>query len=100
VKTVTINRRGVEDATGLEALVNLYPNPSNGKFKVVVEAGQQSDLSIGVYNLLGAKVADVPTNGMRSGTFDVNAEGLSSGIYLVKITSGGQTAIRKVNIQR
>jgi hypothetical protein len=53
-----------------------------------------------VYNLLGAKVADVPTNGMRSGTFDVNAEGLSSGIYLVKITSGGQTAIRKVNIQR
>jgi hypothetical protein len=100
VKTVTINRRGVEDATGLEALVNLYPNPSNGKFKVVVEAGQESALSIGVYNLLGAKVADVPTNGMRSGTFDVNAEGLSSGIYLVKITSGGQTAIRKVNIQR
>ncbi|MEN9512037.1 MAG: hypothetical protein RLZZ370_1856, partial [Bacteroidota bacterium] len=39
-------------------------------------------------------------NGRNSGTFDVNASELSNGIYLVKITSGGQTAIRKVNIQR
>jgi hypothetical protein len=69
-------------------------------FKVVVGAEAQQDLSIAVYNVLGAKVADVPTNGRNSGTFDVNASELSNGIYLVKITSGGQTAIRKVNIQR
>jgi PKD repeat protein len=100
VKTISINRRGVEDATGLEARINLYPNPNNGMFKVVVGAEAQQDLSIAVYNVLGAKVADVPTNGRNSGTFDVNASELSNGIYLVKITSGGQTAIRKVNIQR
>jgi hypothetical protein len=69
-------------------------------FKVVVGTDVQKDLSIGVYNILGAKVADVATNGRNSGTFEVNASELSNGIYLVKITSGGQTAIRKVNIQR
>jgi PKD repeat protein len=100
VKTISINRRGVEDATGLEARINLYPNPNNGMFKVVVGAEAQHDLNIAVYNILGAKVADVPTNGRSSGIFDVNASELSNGIYLVKITSGGQTAIRKVNIQR
>ena len=100
VKTITINRRGVEDATGLEARINLFPNPNNGMFKVVVGADVQQDLSIGVYNILGAKVADVPTNGRNSGIFEVNASELSNGIYLVKIISGGQTAIRKVNIQR
>jgi hypothetical protein len=100
VKTISVNRRGVEDATGLDANINLFPNPNNGMFKVVVGAMEQQDLSIGVYNILGAKVADVPTNGRNSGTFEVNASELSNGIYLVKITSGGQTAIRKVNIQR
>ena len=45
-------------------------------------------------------MSDVPTYGRSSGTFEVNASDLSNGIYLVKITSGGQTAIRKVNIQR
>jgi PKD repeat protein len=100
VKTVTINRRGVEDAQGLEALINVFPNPSNGKFRIVVGSGDQKDLTIGLYNLLGSKVSDIPTGGLNSGAFDVNAEDLSSGIYLVKITSGGQTAIRKVNIQR
>ncbi|MBU6325640.1 MAG: T9SS type A sorting domain-containing protein, partial [Bacteroidetes bacterium] len=90
----------VEDVNGLEASINLFPNPNNGMFKVVVGTDVQRDLSIGVYNILGAKVADVPTNGRNSGTFEVNASELSNGIYLVKITSGGQTAIRKVNIQR
>jgi parallel beta-helix repeat protein len=99
VKTVTINRRGVEEASGLEALINVFPNPNNGKFRVVVGNGEQKDLTIGIYNLLGAKVLDVPTNGLNAGSFDVQGENLSSGIYLVKITSGGQTAMRKVTIQ-
>jgi hypothetical protein len=80
-------------------LINVFPNPNNGKFRVVVGNGEQKDLTIGIYNLLGAKVLDVPTNGLNAGSFDVQGENLSSGIYLVKITSGGQTAMRKVTIQ-
>jgi hypothetical protein len=101
VKTVTINRRGVADANGLEAMINLYPNPNNGQFTVrIADAVKFNDLQIGVYDILGSKVADVPTSGRSSGDFAVDANNLSSGIYLVKVTGGGETAVLRVNIQR
>ena len=101
VKTVTINRRGVSEANGLDAMVNLYPNPNNGQFTVsIADAVQFSDLRIGLYDILGSKIADVPTAGRSHGNFVVGAENLSSGIYLVRITGGGQTALLRVNIQR
>jgi hypothetical protein len=99
VKSVTINRRGVEETTGLDARISLYPNPNRGEFAVQVTAGGQSDLQIGLYNILGTKIADIPTRGLKSGIFNVQATNLSSGIYFVKITAAGETATRKVHIQ-
>ena len=55
---------------------------------------------MGYAYILGTKVADIPTRGLKSGIFNVQASDLSSGIYFVKITAGGETVTRKVNIQR
>ncbi|MFN9115771.1 MAG: T9SS type A sorting domain-containing protein, partial [Bacteroidota bacterium] len=99
VKSVTINRRNVEETQGLNAQISVYPNPNRGEFAVEVAPGGQSDLEIGLYNILGTKVADIPTRGLKSGIFNVQATNLSSGIYFVKITAAGETATRKVHIQ-
>lgn len=99
VKSVTINRRSVEETQGLNAQISVYPNPNRGAFTVEVSPGGQSELEIGLYNILGTKVADIPTRGLKSGIFNVQASDLSSGIYFVKITAAGETATRKVHIQ-
>jgi len=100
VKSVTVNRRSVEETTGLNARISLYPNPNRGEFAVQVASGGQSDLHIGLYNILGTKIADIPTRGLKSGIFNVQAADLSSGIYFVKFTAGGETVTRKVHIER
>jgi len=101
VKTVTINRRGVSEASGLEAMVNLYPNPNNGLFTVSVsDAVKGNDLRIGLYDILGSRIAEVPTAGRAHGNFAIDGSNLSSGIYLVKVSAGGQQTVHRVNIQR
>ena len=101
VKTVTINRRGVSEANGLDAMVNLYPNPNNGLFTVSVsDAVKGNDLRIGLYDILGSQIAEVPTAGRAHGNFAIDGSNLSSGIYLVKVSAGGQQTVLRVNIQR
>jgi len=72
--------------------VSIYPNPSNG----LVTFSEAKDLQISIFNILGKEVfnSTILTNNER-----LNLSSLSSGIYLVNLTSGDKKDTRKLIIK-
>jgi hypothetical protein len=68
--------------------INVYPNPTNGEFTLMVNSGSNSAINVSLYDLTGKKILDVP---------DVNpnipcniTHKLSKGIYLIRIEQDGK----------
>jgi len=81
-------------------LAQNYPNPFNPSTVISYSLPQASQVSIKVYNLLGAEVATLVNQQQPAGNFDVrfDASGLSSGIYIYRIVAGNFTQSRKLTL--
>lgn len=79
--------------TFVENAFNIYPNPSNGDFKIEYDA-TIGDINVEVYSLVGQKVFE--KQNINNNTISVN--GLQSGVYLVKINKDSKSIIKKVVI--
>ncbi len=84
--------------------VELYPNPSEGKFTVAMHhADANSAVEIAVYDLSGKLIHSQST---ASGAEEVNVNvdlsqtAYQSGLYLVKISNGDQQFIQKMNLNK
>lgn len=89
--TVTTSRI-VGIAEGLTMPVNVFPNPTSGMLSVNV-AGLPIE-SVELYDLMGKKVlVKVAGNTLQA---DIDASELQSGIYIVRVMSGGSWYQEKV----
>ncbi len=94
----------VNVATGIDDVlfnqnIAIYPNPSTGNVTFEVPTFEKN-LSINVYNILGAEVRSIKeeANGMFSKNY--NFSDLSNGTYIVKITNGNKTATKRLTINK
>jgi subtilisin-like proprotein convertase family protein len=71
---------------------NLYPNPVDDSFFIEHDFNTSPDIDI--FNALGQNVMTFRT-GQNEKT-EISVKGLSSGVYLVKITSGSKTLLKKI----
>jgi endo-1,3(4)-beta-glucanase len=68
-----------------ESGIVMYPNPTNGKFKI---AGSSKDISkIEIYNLLGEKMHSSTTANPKT-SVEIDLSAFAKGMYLVKIYAG------------
>lgn len=67
---------GIEDITGVQAELELIPNPSNGAFSIQHEGGIGA---VAIYNAAGQVVTNA--NGGSSLNLNLNLQGLESGTY-------------------
>ena len=74
--------------------VALYPNPAKKSVNILAENGLQF---IEICNLWGQQVATMHLQGEKNCTIDTN--GMTPGIYVVKITSEKNTALQKLIIR-
>jgi len=79
---------------------NIYPNPSADR-NITVSYDSDTNASeknnISVYNLTGTKVFETDmTNNSGSNMQNLNLSALSSGIYIMKLQSGKNTATKKL----
>jgi len=84
------------------ALRQNYPNPFNPKTIINYELPITNDVELGIYNLLGQKVATLVNERQNAGYHQVewNASGFSTGIYYYMINSGDFLEIRKMVLLR
>ncbi len=84
------------------ALEQNYPNPFNPTTTISYAIPVDADVSLGVYNMLGQKVAQLIDERMEAGYHDVtfDASGLSSGVYFYCLQAGKLTTTRKVVVMK
>jgi len=69
-----------------------YPNPFNPSTKISFAVPVKSDVTLEVYNLIGQRMMTLFAGSVDAGTHTelFNANGMSSGIYLVKMIAVGE----------
>lgn len=97
-----------QQATGIEdsnqelpkefVLHNNYPNPFNPSTQVSFEIPNNEHITLEVYDVLGRKVASIVNKSLTAGkhSFTFNADGLPSGLYITRLSSGSKTFSKKM----
>ena len=84
------------------ALEQNYPNPFNPTTNITYSLDTSSQVTLTVYNLVGAQVAtlvnDVQAAGQHVATFD--ASNLTSGVYFYTLSADGQTLTNKMMLMK
>jgi len=75
-----------------------YPNPFNPTTNINYKLPKTSQVELGIYNLLGQKVATLVDKKQAAGTYTVQweASGFSSGVYYYKIEAGEFSETKKL----
>jgi len=85
------------------AMAEVYPNPFNPTANVSITLPNATQLTVGVYNVMGQQVAEL-TNGQHSAgmhSFVLDGSNLSSGVYFVRaLTSDGDAGMQKVMLMK
>ena len=80
--------------------MDVYPNPANGKATLSIDLLQDENVSIKVYNTIGQLMKEVNAQA-NSGEnkIDLDLNGLTAGVYMVKVNAGKTTSTKKIIVQ-
>ncbi|NQT34758.1 T9SS type A sorting domain-containing protein, partial [bacterium] len=75
-----------------------YPNPFNSVLQISYSLVEAGDVSLNVFDLTGRHVAELVSGHVKAGTHTAVLDGidLSSGVYLLRLESGGDVSLMKV----
>jgi hypothetical protein len=95
-KTLTSVRIDESVPKNYELLQN-YPNPFNPTTNIQYSLKQNAHVKLGLYNTLGQLVREIDEGIQSSGTYteQINGNGLSSGLYLLRMTVNPTTGTEK-----
>ncbi len=106
---LSLSANETEAVSGFRLYQN-YPNPFNPvtkiKFSVPDNVQQKTEygiVSLKVFDMLGREVAELVNESLKPGVYEVqfSGDGLASGIYFYRLTSGGsQAAVRKMLLMK
>jgi len=94
---VSVNEFG-SDLPSRTHLIGNYPNPFNPSTTIQYELSEQAYIRLSVYNVLGQKVVKLVDAVQDAGEYKINfkASGLSSGLYLYRLSTGSFVETRSM----
>jgi len=83
-------------------LIQNYPNPFMNKTTLPFSLPKEADVRIGVYDLNGRLVTDIPKETLPAGHHELvlTSDGLSPGTYFCRLDAGEYTAIKTLVLIR
>lgn len=90
---------GVQEQLANEANVTLYPNPSNGQFKLIMNTKQDADYTLQLRDAQGKLVFNEMLNVNGNFVKDYDFESLPKGVYFLNLQSDEESIVRKVVLQ-
>ncbi|MDI9339662.1 MAG: T9SS type A sorting domain-containing protein [Sediminibacterium sp.] len=78
----------------------ILPNPAKGNATVNVKLINAGAIDVAIYNMVGQVAKTIKTNGeVGENTVNLNLEGLSSGVYMVKVAVNGKVTTKKLIVE-
>ncbi|MGZ5244368.1 MAG: T9SS type A sorting domain-containing protein, partial [Bacteroidia bacterium] len=84
----------------IEKLVNVYPNPTTGKFTVEANLPATEQVRISVTNLLGQEVAVISNGALNTNTFSVDLSDQKAGVYMLNIVTDKHTVTKRIVVTK
>jgi hypothetical protein len=84
----------------LKADISVFPNPSAGIANVAIRNTNMENYEITLVDMMGRSVRNMTLNGVVSGDFELNLEGLANGVYTVKVQAGNDFKAEKLILNR
>jgi hypothetical protein len=83
-----IGTNAITGAVAKDLNLSLFPNPTNANSTLSFTLPERANVNVAVYDLMGKRVVDVFAGTETAGnhTYNVAAEKLTSGIYLLKVS--------------
>jgi len=100
LQTSTDDNREISSRPSIIQLSQNFPNPFNPSTTIQFSVPTAQFVTLEVYNVLGQKVATL-VDGIQSAginTVKFDASRLSTGMYLYRLTAGGQSVVRKMSL--
>ena len=99
--TLTIGATGINESNPSLIAANIFPNPFSTNTSISYTLTEKSQVSVGVYNVLGEKVTTLINNEMQgAGDYKYNLGNennlLEEGIYFVKFIVGDKIGTQKL----
>ncbi|MFH1297388.1 MAG: T9SS type A sorting domain-containing protein [Bacteroidota bacterium] len=88
----------VNEIRDISNTVNVFPNPSNGKFTLEVLGDKRQGASLAIYNILGEIIYTAPIQKQQT-LNEIDLSISPKGIYFVKIYDGEKIYTEKIVIQ-
>lgn len=80
--------------------ITIYPNPTSGLFNIKASNASFTELAIGVFDIQGKEVFNaLDKNTSSNYNKQINLEGLSKGIYFIKLNTDKGVNIQKLIVQ-
>ena len=83
-----------------ENAIELYPNPAKEITSVQFTFAETMDLQISLTNSLGQIIQDIQRANVQAGTVDLDLQGLTNGVYFVKLSNGEQQTTRRLVVRK
>ncbi len=98
--TITSVRKTDETIPSKFELSQNYPNPFNPTTEIKFSLPQQSNITLSVYSITGQLITTLAKGNYSAGNYKVvfNAQGLSSGTYIYRLTNGVSSIAKKMII--
>ncbi len=87
---------GIRNVTDNFELIQVYPNPTKGIFNLITKVRNGSNYSYEVYNCIGDKLSGESNIAVNNTHHVIDMGAQPSGIYFVKISSGEQVVVKKL----
>ena len=78
-------------------MINVYPNPTTGKFNVTVENAGEVVVKVG--DILG-NVLDVNVTDNLNGTYSLDLSVVADGVYFVQVKNGDYFATKRITVSK
>jgi PKD repeat protein len=91
---------GMPDNGDMSKYVNVYPNPTSGKFTVDVNLPKTEQVKVTVTNLVGQQIAVVAEGTMSANKLNVDLSNQPSGVYMLNIQTATQNIVKRIVVNR
>lgn len=99
---IYLTKKNAETKNEKISLLQNYPNPFNPSTTIYFEIKTDTHVSLKIFNPLGEQITTLIDEYKSAGSYklDFDANGLSSGVYLCRITTGSYITIKKMLLAR
>ncbi len=94
---------GIEDQTGVETLMQVYPNPVNESSVISISLKTNQQVTVQVFDLTGQAVAMKDYGTLNAGSHSLMLDELGTlpnGVYLLSVEAGNAPQVQKIVIAR